>query len=270
MTQIALITSDTSNKRTNMLKCLRTIGLALLLLATFSPLVGVSCTYHTNIIVQSEPITAQQIIDEAIAPTVMVRAESGSGSGVVLNDGYHVLTAAHVVLHLADNQDFPPKVESQVEKCAVTKVMGGTLFMTDAKVVKLDEQADLAYLELKNPLPVCSFLRSGTPALQEKCWAAGHPARAVHVIVTEGRLQSQDANGPTKDPQRYYQFTSPVSYGNSGGPVFSFENRHLRVISIVQRGETFLGAPITHLAFGARLEDIKEFLDSPRTDYRPK
>lgn len=171
---------------------------------------------------------------------VKIESGPGHGSGVVIENGL-VLTAAHVVWR--DNL-----------------VINGK----PAYVVKLDRSRDLALVAAD---VTCGFLQcpkiaGWSPKIDQSVTAVGFPL-TMPKTVTTGTVQSFGDLGPNafEAGARFMQFSAPIIFGNSGGPVFDRAGHIVGIATNVAAAEGMMfGIPIPHLGIAASLESIREFL----------
>jgi S1-C subfamily serine protease len=200
---------------------------------------------------------AVELYRELNLSTCLIRAETGLGSGVILSRDL-VLTAAHVVSHspiVADDNGNPKRGEPEIEKCVIIKNAPGIPFLAEAKVIKIDYELDLAVLRLARVWPfTIAKLATFDPYLYQKAWASGHPHGVTDTEITEGRIQDLWDDG-------FIRYSSPTTFGNSGGPVFIREDGRFKVSSIVQRVHTEGGGvAVNHLGLGALPENVRDFM----------
>ena len=203
-----------------------------------------------------ELLEAQEFYSELNLATLLVQADGGTGSGVVIALDL-VLTAAHVVSHrevIQGPDGRPAEGELIVGKVAVLKQAYLPVFLSDAEVVKIDDKLDLAILRLKTPWPYTIARLSPTdPYLYQKAWASGHPHGVTDTQVAEGRIQDLWDDG-------FIRYSSPTTFGNSGGPVFIRSGGKYFVSSIVQRVHVEgFGTAVNHLGLGALPAEVRAF-----------
>jgi len=135
-----------------------------------------------------------------------------SGTGFfITNDGY-LLTNHHVVEGLSD-------VSIKTEK--------GWL---SAKVVKVDNQNDLAVLKADGKFAALPVVSSRKVGLGDEVFTIGFPQIGVQGIsakYTKGNISSLTG---VKDDPRNFQISVPVQPGNSGGPLV---NEYGNVVGVV-------------------------------------
>ena len=139
-----------------------------------------------------------------------VSAMSGTGF-FITNDGY-LLTNHHVVKGRSD-------VSIKTEK--------GWL---SAKVVKVDNQNDLAVLKVDGKFAALPMVSSRKVGLGDEVFTIGFPQIGVQGIsakYTKGNISSLTG---VKDDPRNFQISVPVQPGNSGGPLV---NEYGNVVGVV-------------------------------------
>lgn len=165
--------------------------------------------------------------------------ELGNGSGVMIAPG-RMLTAAHVA--------------------KINKQMPLLLNGKQIKVLKINEDLDLALLEVEEDCP-CVPLAAELPVVDEKVYIVGFPVYQEEMpqYLTEGRVQ-----GTTKKYHR--TLTSvPAAPGNSGGGLFVYVKDQWRLagilVSVSGIGGFFGSIPVFHVSHSVDLESIIKFLN---------
>ena len=161
-----------------------------------------------------------------------VYAREGSGSGVIVNPAGFILTNAHVVrrairirVKLADGAE------------------------TDAKVIGIDTQTDLAVIKIESsrPLPVARMGDSDKLNVGDWVLAIGSPF-GLEQTVTAGIISAKDRvtdSGATPF-QQFLQTDAAINPGNSGGPLINLGGE---VIGINTQIATAAGALYTGIGF---------------------
>jgi S1-C subfamily serine protease len=126
----------------------------------------------------------------------------GSGTGFVVDNAGHILTAQHVVA-----------------KCSSVEVTDdkGTY---PAKVVARQKIWDLALIEAKVPGRVPVSFRGPKPALGEPVIVAGYPLKGLLTDDLQVATGTISALKGIRNDRNVFQLTAPVQPGNSGGPLF--------------------------------------------------
>jgi serine protease Do len=147
------------------------------------------------------------------------RKEMGGGSGFVVDSRGYVLTTAHVV----KDQD-----EIKVE------LQDRTRF--DAKVVGIDEKADVAVIRIdpgKTKLAVASFGNSDELRIGQWVLALGNPYMFRNT-VTAGIVSAKGRNELEGDGYAdYIQTDAAVNPGNSGGPLVNVKGQVVGINSSI-------------------------------------
>lgn len=238
---------------------------ALLALFLVTPNLACNYSYDVKVITMPSDEDGRELYLKVALPTILVRGESGVGSGVVFGDGSLVLTAAHVVSssELVIDDDGQPKrnpdgsfvFKTTIEKVIVVKNEGLVPFVSAAEVIKFNDDLDIAVLKLARVYPYAKAkIASADPELYEKCWVSGHPHGVNDPMVTEGRVQDLWIDG-------FILYSAPTTFGNSGGPVWLKVGKEYLVSSVVQRvfseGQ---GVAVNHMGLGALPIRVREFV----------
>lgn len=128
---------------------------------------------------------------------------SGSGSGVVVSDAGHVLTADHVI--------------ASCRSVRVTQVGNAPV---DATVVGRDQRNDLALLRASTPFEHVATLRTDAVRNGESVVAFGFPLGGILASTGNVTFGNISALVGLSDDSRMLQISAPVQPGNSGGPLF--------------------------------------------------
>ena len=241
------------------MKRLREIAMVALV-GLLSILPGTACsTYNVSITPPaSHDDDIRQMYMQMALPTVLVRAETGTGTGVVFGNGQYVLTAAHVItrVEVENDENGIPKDVLIREPAVIFKNESLVPFLSGTELVKVNDDLDLAILKLARVYPYGSAtLATEDPELYEKCWVSGHPHGVNDPMITEGRVQDLWENG-------FILYSAPTTFGNSGGPVWMKRGNKWLVSSVVQRVfvEGF-GVAVNHMGLGALPIRVREFTD---------
>ncbi|XP_063817931.1 serine protease HTRA1 [Pseudophryne corroboree] len=136
---------------------------------------------------------------------------SASGSGFIVSEDGLILTSAHVVTN---------KHRLKVERS------DGTTY--DAKIIDVDEKADIALIKIKpkGKLPVLLLGRSEDLRPGEFVIAIGSPF-SLQNTVTTGIVSTAQRGGKElglkNSDMDYIQTDAIINYGNSGGPLVNLD-----------------------------------------------
>ena len=132
-------------------------------------------------------------------------SREGAGSGVIVNSAGFILTNAHVV--------------RRANKIRV-KLFDGT--ETDAKILGIDMQTDLAVIKIESnkPLPVARMGDSDKLNVGDWVLAIGSPF-GLEQTVTAGIISAKDrvTEAGATPFQQFLQTDAAINPGNSGGPL---------------------------------------------------
>lgn len=195
---------------------------------------------------------------EEISPSVvLVINESGIGSGSVIDAKGVVITNAHVVGNRTEvGVVFKPRTDGQELKRADVR---------RARVIKIDEIADLAVLQLSEPLPgdirPLQLASQSSLKVGADVHAIGHPTGETW-SYTKGLISQIRRNYEWQADSRggrhkatVIQTQTPISPGNSGGPLLDDSGRIVGVNSFKDpRGE--------NVSFAVSAEEVQRFLQS--------
>jgi S1-C subfamily serine protease/tetratricopeptide (TPR) repeat protein len=173
-----------------------------------------------------------------------------SGSGVVIDDGRHIITNRHVV-----------------ESVGALYARNGTGYLRPARILAMSNEDDLALLEIDKPFDdrcAIPLAKLQNPAPGRPVIVMGFPLRSIlgddHPSMTEGIVSK--AEGFAND-HRTFQITNKINPGNSGGPVFDRRGRLMGVI-VGKMPNTDssepIGADLEGLNLGIKADRILRFL----------
>lgn len=203
------------------------------------------CGASTPYVVESPPVDALPV---ALHSTVLVTQDGGICTGVIVQQV--ILTAAHCIssdAHGLQVSFFDPTMPENVGKSQA------------AVIAKLDRDQDLAILLLSiGDLPIGISLAPSTPEWGRPVVSIGHPLGLYFTITT----------GVVSNPSRWLegrhvvQISSPITFGNSGGPVFNGYGELIGINSFMMAQPDFNGnyTPTNHLAMAVHLDEIRRFL----------
>jgi S1-C subfamily serine protease len=188
-----------------------------------------------------------------VAPgVVLVVAEDGLGSGAVVTPQGAVLTNWHVVNgHDTVGVAFLPPLGQTVRPADIY----------EARVVKVDMVADLALIQIVSPPDAMTVLRVGDMddiQIGAEVHAIGHPYGEFWTytrgVISQVRpdYEWQGAPGEIKHSALVLQTQTPLNPGNSGGPLFSNNEKIIGLNSFMKRGQG--------LGFAIAAVEINRFL----------
>jgi serine protease Do len=176
---------------------------------------------------------------------------TGGGTGIVWQDGNHVLTNAHVVIGASALKIVDPNDKNRTYP---------------AKVVALSACDDVALLEVDRAsgLKPAKFGDSTKVQVGDHLIVVGFPVTssqaASDVVVTEGNVSRLNTTFPGGSQRDLIQHTAPTNPGNSGGPVFDSSGRVVGMHSYgvkSRQGENYAIAISEALTVTARLKEGK-------------
>jgi S1-C subfamily serine protease len=137
----------------------------------------------------------------------------------------------------------------------------------DAVKIRKDETKDLMLVFVEKNTKHVPIRRIANDAeIDAKVVTVGYPLGMVQA-VTEGRVQGGvilDGIPPEilERVSGYIVITSPIIFGNSGGPVFIETNEGYKLVGIVSALRVVgFGTPITHLGLAVGPDAILKFLN---------
>lgn len=155
-----------------------------------------------------------QLYAATVPSVVLVKTDSGSGSGVCIADGV-LLTSYHVIAEGKDSISVHPfvLVDGKLQRLA----------SQPARVLYSDENRDIALLSIENPpstlkpLPLALAL----PETGRRVFAMGSPGFGREVLdqsLSEGIVSAAERE---LQGLPFLQHTAAVNPGNSGGPLLN-------------------------------------------------
>lgn len=184
------------------------------------------------------------------------KSASWTGTGFAVNSEGIIATNNHVV--------------EGAKRIVVRGNDGNKDVMFEAKVIAQDKVNDLALLQIENR---DEFARLGNVPfgvvaeevkLGSEVFSIGFPQPGVFneaMIVTNGIVSG--LSGPKNDDSRY-QMTTPITHGNSGGPIF---NKFGQVIGVSVAG--YLDIRLMLASFSVKTKHLVELLNKV-SDYFPE
>jgi serine protease Do len=162
-------------------------------------------------------VIARRLGGDSQSGSSMIRTQSSSGSGVIVDPAGYIVTNAHVIgVSLRVQVLVPLPSESRQPLKSVIKPAGKLL---DAKVIGIDRETDLAVLKIEhNGLRPLSFGDSEALRQGQLVFAFGSPF-GLENSVTMGVISSPARQIRPDHPMIYIQTDAPINPGNSGGPL---------------------------------------------------
>ena len=186
---------------------------------------------------QMAPQAAARVLDA----TLMLRSADGRdrflGSGFVFGRNDRAVTNAHVVGKAA-------------QVVAVTQ--DGTRI--DATVIAVDEQRDLAVLQLATPHDTVLQPASGV-AVGQGVFATGAPLEAAFTL-TQGIVSALARQIDPTQPVGYLQHSAAVNPGSSGGPLVDAAGDVLGINTRISDGSRFF----VGIAYAVPVADVADFV----------
>jgi S1-C subfamily serine protease len=182
---------------------------------------------------------------------VVIRAEDVSGSGFIVDRRGLAVTNYHVV-----------EGSSQIRVQMQSRASAETVDIPEARVVAVDQDNDLALLEL-GPVPASAAVDGGYPVLTlrvdrpvllgEPVYVLGSPA--LGNVLLEYTLTKGVVSSPRReiDAVPFIQTSAPINPGNSGGPLLDTEGA---VVGVV----TAKGLNVEAVGFASQAETLQAFL----------
>ena len=178
-------------------------------------------------------------VDELARSTVYIevtdqdRSLCWTGSGVIVEDGTKVLTNAHVATPAASDPQECTNISVGITESVEKKP---TLFI-DAKIVQIDENLDLALLELldiePNTYNALKF-KEGDSQLDTRIRVIGYPGiGGATLTLTNGVIAGID----DESSAQFYKVSAKISPGNSGGPVVNDQGLLIGIATAGYRAE---------------------------------
>jgi S1-C subfamily serine protease len=177
-----------------------------------------------------------------------------TGSGVILNDGYWVLTNKHVV-----------------EDLEYAVVRNGLGEVRDAEEVLMAEEDDLAIIVLDKPFSKAYSFETSEFTKAEvgsDVFVLGYPMSAIfgsfHPTITSGIVSNPFGFG---EQLGEFQMTTKINPGNSGGPIF---NEYGKIVGIatarLDKAGIFQddGIIADSISIGVTSERALRFLNQPK------
>lgn len=195
-----------------------------------------SVVYITNLAYRRDAFTMNQL-----------EIPQGAGSGIVWDTKGHVVTNFHVV---RGSSDLMVKLSETEE--------------TEAKIVGVDEDKDIAVLQLSEPLkhakPITLPTGQGKLNVGQSAYAIGNPFGLDHTLTTGviSGLGREIASGATGRPiLDVIQTDCSINPGNSGGPLLNSDGAVIGINTAIF-SSTGMNAGV---GFAINIDDVKNSVD---------
>ncbi len=168
-------------------------------------------------------LVSQSVVEVYTESAVRSQNSSCLGSGVVISESGHVLTAYHVVEDVDDVK---------------VKLNDGTSFT--AEWVKGDRLSDLAVVKIPaETLNSANVGRSSKLSAGEQIVAVGNPYGNLGNTVTVGNVSALERNVTVggKKLENLVQLACPMNPGDSGGGVFNLQGKLVGIVNARGTGE---------------------------------
>lgn len=195
--------------------------------------------------------TNVEVYKKAAPATVLVVTKNGFGSGIVISTDGEVLTNWHVI-------------QNETHAAVVFKPQKGVAVRRDlafaARLIKVDQVADLALLQILAPppdLPVLSLGDLTEVEVGQDVHAIGHPEGEVWTyttgIISQVRPQYQwKGENHLSHQGTVIQTQTALNPGNSGGPLLNDQAEVIGINSFRGEGEG--------LNYAVAVDVVKSFL----------
>lgn len=193
------------------------------------------------------PVRAQALMPDAVAKikdaVVLIDVTlntpegemGGSGSGFVISANGHIITNAHVVSMVTENQLGGTVVADDRHVQVAFHPGTAQEKIYDAEVLREHHDIDLALLKIEAATPVYLDLAdSDTVGETSAIYACGHPLGLREISIRTGTVTAHR----TWQGKRYVEHDASAEEGNSGGPVVLPDTRVIGVhtLTLVSSG----------------------------------
>jgi S1-C subfamily serine protease len=189
---------------------------------------------------QNREETVPEIVKNSLDAVVLIVIADSTGKDTALGSGFMVSSDGQIVT----NYHVIRGAHS-----AIAKLANGALFLVDG-VLGVDVDNDLAVLKVSGKdLPFLKLADSGTLQIGEHVVAIGSPL-GLQNTVSDGIVSGIPEVAPNR---KLIQTTTPVSSGNSGGPLLNSEGSVVGVINAsIRQGQ--------NLNFAVPINQVKSLL----------
>lgn len=190
----------------------------------------------------------------------ILRANRGSGSGVLVDATGYVVTNAHVVGGFRRIEVLLPQAaDDRIRARSVIKPNGK---LVSAEIVGLDRETDIAVLKIAGGnLPYLKFGDSEKLRQGHLVFAVGSPF-GLENSVTMGIVSSVARQTRPDDPMIYIQTDASVNPGNSGGPLVDADGEIVGINTFIvskSGGNEGIGFAVPSNIVKSVYEQIREF-----------
>ncbi|MFN0248339.1 MAG: trypsin-like peptidase domain-containing protein [Kofleriaceae bacterium] len=186
--------------------------------------------------------TPSQLFTEFAPSVVTISVKGpmgeGGGTGFIIDSSGTIGTNYHVIQHATELQ---------------VKLMDGTV-IKDLEILAENEPQDLALLRVKTDktLPPVALGDSDKITVGERAVSIGNPLGLEHTL-TDGLVSARRV----MQGRKMIQMSTPVSPGNSGGPVFNSKGEVIGVTTAIYLG----GSPLAqNLNLAMPINDLKAMI----------
>lgn len=180
---------------------------------------------------------------------------NANGSGFFISQNGHIATNFHVIM--------------EARKIGIEFRHNNKIDTYNAVVIKSNKKNDLSILQIKDskfkgvkkiPYKISGETRSdlGIGDLGSEVFALGYPKALAgmgkDIKFTSGRISSK--SGPDGD-KRFYQSTTPVQGGNSGGPLFDFYGNLIAINT-----SKFVSVDVDNVTYSVKTPFLHNLIDS--------
>ncbi len=162
-------------------------------------------------------LVSQSVVEIYTESAVQSKNSSCLGSGVVISESGHVLTAYHVIEDVDDVK---------------VKLNDGASFT--AEWVKGDKLSDLAVVKIHAETLNCADVgRSSKLSPGEQIVTVGNPYASLGNTVTVGNVSAldRDVTIGSKKLENLIQLACPMNHGDSGGGVFNLQGKLVGIVN---------------------------------------
>ena len=204
-------------------------------------------------------ISAESLGHNDESASSRVRTERGGGSGVIVDSDGYIVTNAHVVGASGHVQVLVPERNADKRYASILKPAGK---VTDAEVVGLDRETDIAVLKIAaSGLPALKLGDSEAMRQGELVLAAGSPF-GLQNSVTMGVVSSVARQIRPDDPMIYIQTDASINPGNSGGPLLNADGEVIGISTFIlseSGGNEGLGFAVPSAIVKTVYEQIRKY-----------